>query len=109
MPDLLLRLAFGDGLTQAAGGLLLLGAAMTLLAVSYLAVQYMVALGERRFLWMLAAIALAEPVILATTERDIVAFAAVVFGVQCVAAASVLALGLHTRRWRTPAVPESPV
>ncbi|MEA2228935.1 MAG: hypothetical protein QOF04_2565 [Solirubrobacteraceae bacterium] len=109
MPDLLLRLAFGDGLTQAAGGLLLLGAAMTLLAVSYLAVQYMVALGERRFLWMLAAIALAEPVILATTERDIVAFAAVVFGVQCVAAASVLALGLHTRRWRTPAVPDSPV
>jgi hypothetical protein len=63
----------------------------------------MVALGETRFLWMLGVIALAEPAILATTDRDVVAFAAVVFGVQCVAATSVLALGLRTRRWRASA------
>ncbi|MEY2534608.1 MAG: hypothetical protein QOF29_2518 [bacterium] len=105
VPDLLMRLAFGAGLTQAAGALLLLGAAMTLLAVAYLAVQYMVALGETRFLWMLAVIALAEPVILSTTDRDVVAFASVVFGVQCVAAGSVLALGLRTRRWRSAEAP----
>jgi hypothetical protein len=100
-----MRLAFGADLTQAAGALLLLGAAMTLLAVAYLAVQYMVALGETRFLWMLAVIALAEPVILSTTDRDVVAFASVVFGVQCVAAGSVLALGLRTRRWRSAEAP----
>ena len=38
---------------DAADALLLLGAAMTLLAVAYLTVQYMVALGETRFLWVL--------------------------------------------------------
>jgi O-antigen/teichoic acid export membrane protein len=99
-PKLLLRLAFGPDLTQAAGALIFLGAAMTLLAVAYLTVQYMVALGETRFLWVLGVIALAEPFLLAFTDRGIVGFAGIVFAVQCVAASSVLVLGLRARRVR---------
>src|SRR4051794_3326360 len=99
-PKLLLRLAFGPDLTMASGALIFLGAAMTLLAVAYLTVQYMVALGETRFLWVLAVVALCEPVLLSTTSLGVVAFAAIVFGVQCVVASSVLALGLRARRVR---------
>jgi len=99
-PHLLLRLAFGPGLTQAAGALLLLGAAMTLLAVAYLTVQYMVALGETRFLWVLGVIALAEPALLAATDLSVTGFAGIVFAVQCVVATSVLALGLRAQRAR---------
>jgi O-antigen/teichoic acid export membrane protein len=97
-PELLLRLAFGPDLTQAADALLLLGAAMTLLAVAYLTVQYMVALHETRFLWVLGVVAVAEPFVLAAGRQSIVGFAAIVFGVQCVAASSVLALGVLARR-----------
>jgi hypothetical protein len=74
-----------------------LGAAMTLLAVAYLTVQYMVALGEKRFLWVLAVVALCEPVLLSATSLSIEGFAAIVLGVQCVVAASVLVLGLRAR------------
>jgi glycosyltransferase involved in cell wall biosynthesis/O-antigen/teichoic acid export membrane protein len=96
-PKLLLRIAFGASFTEASGALLLLGAAMTLLAVAYLTVQYMLALGEVRFLWALGLIAIAEPVLLSTSRLGIVAFAAIVFGVQCLAASSVLAFGLRAR------------
>jgi O-antigen/teichoic acid export membrane protein len=97
-PELLLRLAFGEDLTLAADALLLLGAAMTLLAVAYLTVQYMLALHETRFLWVLGVVALAEPFLLGAPDLGIVAFAAIVFGLQCVVASAVLALGLRARR-----------
>jgi O-antigen/teichoic acid export membrane protein len=104
VPDLLLRLAFGPDLTLAAGALIFLGAAMTLLAVAYLTVQYMVALGETRFLWVLLVIACAEPVLLSVNHLSITGFAGVVFAVQCVVATSVLALGLRARRARAAEV-----
>ena len=47
-PSLVLRLAFGEETVQAAGALLVLGFAMTLLAAGYLCVQYMLALREMR-------------------------------------------------------------
>jgi O-antigen/teichoic acid export membrane protein len=97
-PKLLLRIAFGPDLTLAADALLPLGAAMTLLAVAYLTVQYMLALGESRFLWVLAAVAVAEPFLLIAANPGVVAFAGVVFAVQGLAAASVLALGLMAGR-----------
>ena len=97
-PELLLRLAFGPDLTGASDALLVLGAAMTLLAFTYLTVQYMVALGETSFLWVLGAVALAEPFVLTTSGQGIVSFAWIVFGVQFVAAASVLALAVRARR-----------
>jgi O-antigen/teichoic acid export membrane protein len=96
-PHLLLRVAFGPDLAQASGALLLLGAAMTLLAVAYLTVQYMVALHETRFLWVLGVIAVAEPFLL-TAGESIVGFAAIVFGVQCVTTSWVLTLGVRARR-----------
>jgi O-antigen/teichoic acid export membrane protein len=102
-PKLLLRLAFGPDLTQSANALLLLGAAMTLLAVAYLTVQYMVALHETRFLWVLGAVALAEPFLLTAGGESIVDFAAIVFGVQCVTASAMLGLGLGLQRQRAAA------
>jgi O-antigen/teichoic acid export membrane protein len=97
-PRLLLRVAFGPDLTRASDALLPLGAAMTLLAIAYLTVQYMLALGETRFLWVLAVVAVAEPFVLAASNTEVVAFAGIVFAVQGLAACSVLALGLAARR-----------
>jgi hypothetical protein len=77
---------------------------MTLLAVAYLTVQYMVALGETRFLWVLLVIACAEPVLLSVNHLSITGFAGIVFAVQCVVATSVLALGLRARRARAAEV-----
>ena len=73
---------------------------MTLLAVAYLTVQYMVALGETRFLWVLAVIAVAEPVLLSAKNLTVTGFAGIVFAVQTVVAVSVLVLGLRARRAR---------
>jgi O-antigen/teichoic acid export membrane protein len=98
VPKLLLRVAFGPDLTDASGALLLLGGAMTLLAVAYLTVQYMVALRATHFLWVLGVVAVAEPFLLTAAGHSIVGFAAIVFGVQCVAASAVLALGLRAQR-----------
>jgi O-antigen/teichoic acid export membrane protein len=94
-PELLLRLAFGEEFTEAAGALAVLGAAMTLLAAAYLAVQYMLALGRFTFLYVLGVVAIVEPVLLAAGGRSIVGFAAMVFGLQCVAASGVLALSMR--------------
>jgi glycosyltransferase involved in cell wall biosynthesis/O-antigen/teichoic acid export membrane protein len=96
-PHLLLKIAFGERLTQASSALVVLGAAMTLLAVAYLSVQYMIALGQRSFLWVLGLVAIVEPLLLAAGGASILSFAAVVFGLQCVAASGVLALGLRAR------------
>jgi hypothetical protein len=74
-----------------------LGLAMTLLAVAYLTVQYMVALGEVRFLWVLAVVAVAEILLLFGGSPSITGFAAVVLGAQVIAAGAVLALGLRAR------------
>ena len=95
VPNLLLRLAFGEEFTPAAGALIVLGAAMTLLAVAYLAVQYMLALRRSAFLWLLGLVALAEPFLLTAGDLSLLSFSAVVFALQGVAAAGALALGLR--------------
>lgn len=94
-PTLLLELAFGPDGADGADALLLLGVAMTLLAVAYLTVQFMLALHEQRFLWVLAVIAVAEVAILFTGDFGIVAFASIVLGVQVLAAGALLVLGLR--------------
>jgi glycosyltransferase involved in cell wall biosynthesis/O-antigen/teichoic acid export membrane protein len=96
----LLRIAFGPRFTLGAGALPLLGLAMALLAVAYLTVQYMLALGETRFLWVLGVVAIAEPLLLGSNQFGVVSFAAIVFGIQCVVASSILAMGLRARRRR---------
>jgi O-antigen/teichoic acid export membrane protein len=99
-PDLILGLAFGDDLTAASRALLLVGAAMTLLAVAYLTVQYLLGLHDTRFLPVLALIAVAEPFLLLLAGERIVAFAAIVLAVQCAAAGAMLVLALLAPRPR---------
>jgi O-antigen/teichoic acid export membrane protein len=97
MPKLLLRIAFGPDLTGASDALFILGVAMTVLAVAYLTVQYMLALGEARFLWVLGVVAIIEPLLLSRGNPDILSFSAIVLGLQVLAASGVLALGWRAR------------
>jgi glycosyltransferase involved in cell wall biosynthesis/O-antigen/teichoic acid export membrane protein len=98
VPEQLLRVAFGPDLTQGASALPVLGIAMTLLAVAYLTVQYMVALGELKFVWVLGVVAIVEPFLLSAGHLTLLSFATVVLGLQLVAASGMLALGLRARR-----------
>jgi O-antigen/teichoic acid export membrane protein len=95
-PHLLLRLAFGPKRTGAADSLFVLGAAFTVLAATYLAIQYMLALKRTWFLIVLAAVAIAEPILLLNASRQPAQFAAVVLGIQAIGA--LLAFGLALRR-----------
>jgi glycosyltransferase involved in cell wall biosynthesis/O-antigen/teichoic acid export membrane protein len=97
MPKLLLRIAFGPDLTGASDALFILGVAMTVLAVAYLTVQYMLALGEARFLWVLGVVAIIEPLLLSRGNPGILSFSAIVLGLQVLAASGVLALGWRAR------------
>lgn len=93
----LLQAAFGADRLLALDALLPLGVAFTLLALTYLAIQYLLALRRTAFLAPLGAIAIAEPVLLLTAAPSTPdGFAAVVLGVQAVAAT--VALGLAFTR-----------
>jgi O-antigen/teichoic acid export membrane protein len=93
----LLQAAFGADRLLAVDALLPLGVAFTLLALTYLAIQYLLALRRTAFLLPLGAIALAEPVLLLTVAPENPdGFAAVVLAIQAVAA--VVALGLAFAR-----------
>lgn len=98
-PETVLRLAFGEETVVAADALFVLGCAMTLLAVGYLAVQYMLALGRVAFLPALGVVAFAEVLLLGGLGiESLVTFAAIVLGLQAAAALSVLLIGLMPRR-----------
>jgi O-antigen/teichoic acid export membrane protein len=93
----LLQAAFGADRLLAVDALLPLGVAFTLLALTYLAIQYLLALRQTTFLAPLGAVALAEPALLLTAAPSTPdGFAAVVLGIQAVAA--VVALGLAFTR-----------
>jgi O-antigen/teichoic acid export membrane protein len=95
-PRLLLRLAFGPHRLRASGSLFILGAAFTVLAATYLAIQYLLALKRTWFLVVIAAVAFAEPVLLLHASRRPAGFAAVVLAVQALGA--VAAFGFALRR-----------
>ncbi len=97
VPHVLLKVAFGPKLTQASGALILLGIAMTLLAVAYLTVQYMLALGRVSFMWVLGLVAVLEPIALIAGHYSLLGYATVVLGVQCAVALGVVTLGLRAR------------
>ncbi|RKQ86627.1 glycosyltransferase involved in cell wall biosynthesis [Solirubrobacter pauli] len=104
-PATVLRLAFGPETVVAADALFVLGCAMTLLAIGYLAVQYMLALGRVSFLPALAAVAVAEIALLGGLGiESLVTFAAIVLGLQAAAALSVLAIGLLPGRRTVAAI-----
>jgi O-antigen/teichoic acid export membrane protein len=99
-PRLLIRLAFGANRLLAVDALFILGVAFTVLAATYLAVQYLLALKRTWFLLAIGAVAVAEPILLLHAPRKPVGFAVVVLGVQLVAA--VVAFGLALRRQKPP-------
>jgi O-antigen/teichoic acid export membrane protein len=90
-PELLLRTAFGPEYEPGADVLLTLGLAFALLAASYLAAQYQLGLHRRAFLAVLAAAAIAEPLLL-IGAADLESFAVRVLAVQAAAAVALLAL-----------------
>ena len=94
----LLRIGFGPHRLAATDSLLVLGLAFTVLACTYLAIQYMLALKRTRFLIVLAAVAIAEPVLLLQASRKPTGFAAVVLAVQAVGALLAFALALRRDR-----------
>lgn len=96
-PTLLLRIAFGDSLTQADDALPVLGVAMTLLAAAYLTVQYMIALGNSGYLWALGVVAVAEPFVLAAGDFSLDSYALAVLVLQAIACAGVVLVSLRRR------------
>jgi len=105
-PRLLLKLAFGPKRLMAADSLFVLGAAFTVLAATYLAIQYMLALRRTWFLVVIGAVAVAEPILLLNASRKPADFAAVVLAIQAVGA--VLAFGMALRRDRAAEAVVSP-
>jgi O-antigen/teichoic acid export membrane protein len=91
----LLRIAFGADRTGASDSLLILGVAFTVLACTYLAVQYMLAQRRTGFLLFLGLVAIAEPVLLLQAPRNPAGFAAVVLAIQVVGAIVAFALALR--------------
>ncbi len=96
IPHLLLTIAFSKKRATASGSLIVLGCAFAVLATTYLAVQYLLALRRTWFLVPLGLIAAAEPLILAQAPHRPAGFAIVILGVQ--AAAAVVAFLFALRR-----------
>jgi O-antigen/teichoic acid export membrane protein len=92
---LLIKLAFGSNRLLAVDALFILGVAFTVLAATYLAVQYMLALKRTWFLLPLGAVAVAEPILLLNASHQPKQFALVVLGVQV--AGALVAFGMALR------------
>jgi O-antigen/teichoic acid export membrane protein len=99
----LLAAVFGKDKAIASASLLPLGAAFTVLAATYLAVQYMLALKRVWFLPAIGVVAAIEPVLLLQASRHPASFATVVLLVQVIGAAVVYVAALARRPVLTPA------
>ncbi|MFL5823871.1 MAG: lipopolysaccharide biosynthesis protein [Solirubrobacteraceae bacterium] len=99
----LLSAVFGPKKATASDSLLVLGLAFTVLACTYLAIQYMLALKRTRFLVAIGVVAAAEPILLLQASRHPSGFAGVVLAVQAVGA--VVAFALALRREKAPPGP----
>jgi O-antigen/teichoic acid export membrane protein len=91
----LLAAVFGDDLTAASAALPWLGLAMSLLACSYLSVQYLLALGHAGFIWVLAAAAVMEVVLLSAVGANLTGVAIALFVLQLACASIILTLSLR--------------
>jgi hypothetical protein len=69
---------------------------MTLLACTYLAAQYLLALGRSAFVWLLAVAAAVEIGLLAAIGADLEQVALALFGVQLCCAGLMLRVGFRT-------------
>jgi len=95
----LLRIVFGPDLTDASDALPFLGLAMSLLAVSYLSVQYLLAMGKASFLVVLAAGLIVEVPVLLSIGDDLTAIAIALLCIQGVCASVILTMAM---RQKTP-------
>jgi O-antigen/teichoic acid export membrane protein len=77
------------------GALPFFGLAMSMLALTYLATQYQLALHRSRFLLVLALGGLAQPVILAAVGDDLTGLALALLGLHVAVAAAMLVLALR--------------
>jgi O-antigen/teichoic acid export membrane protein len=103
---LLIRIGFGADHAGASGSLLVLGIGFSVLACTYLAIQYLLALHRTWFLAPLAVIAVFEPIALLHASRRPERFAVVVLVVQLAAAA--IAYGFALRADHGGASPGDP-
>ena len=103
---LLIKAAFGASKTTAANSLLVLGLAFSVLACTYLAIQYMLAQRRTWFLVILAVVAVAEPILLLNASHQPKSFAAVVLAIQAVGA--IVAFGCALRPDRAQVTPPGP-
>ena len=92
----MIRSVFTSKKATASDSLLPLGAAFTVLACTYLAIQYMLALKRTWSLLAVGVIAVAEPVLLLQASRNPPSFATVVLAIQ--AAGALVAFTLALRR-----------
>jgi O-antigen/teichoic acid export membrane protein len=90
----LLKAAFGAKRLKATDSLFVLGVAFTVLAATYLAIQYMLALRRTWFLVVIGAVAVAEPILLLQASHKPAGFATVVLGVQAAGAVVAFAMAL---------------
>jgi O-antigen/teichoic acid export membrane protein len=106
---LLISTVFGSAKATASDSLLPLGAAFTVLACTYLAIQYMLALKRTWFLLAVGAVAIAEPILLLQASRNPPAFASVVLAIQAAGALAAFTLALRANpRRRATAVSVEP-
>jgi len=105
VPGTVLKVGFDVDVAGADGALVVLGAAMTLLAIASLAVQFMLAIEHYSFMWLLAMVAAVEPFLLSNAGTSLVGLATLVLALQCLAAGGMLALSLRAPRRSAPALP----
>jgi O-antigen/teichoic acid export membrane protein len=96
VPHPFLQAVFGSNLALASGALPLLALAMVLLASSYLAVQYLIAMQRWRFIWALAIAAVLEPLLLSGIGSRPTTVALGLAGVQLLVAVGAIRLGFSS-------------
>jgi len=101
----LLKIAFGANRTAASDSLIVLGVAFTILACTYLAIQYMLAQKRASFLLPVGLVAVAEPILLLNASTKPASFAAVVLGVQAAAAVVAFTIALWPSRKPAGGIP----
>ncbi|HEX6460660.1 MAG TPA: oligosaccharide flippase family protein [Thermoleophilaceae bacterium] len=94
---LLLDKAFGKDFATADTALPILGVAMTFLAITYLCVQYLLALHRSRFVLVLAAGAVLDPLLLLLAGHKLTSIALVLAALQAALAAAIAMISLRTR------------
>ena len=104
----LISAVYGAKKASASGSLLPLGAAFTVLACTYLVIQYMLALKRTWFLIAMGVVAIAEPVLLLQASHKPASFAAVVLAIQAVGALLAFAIALGRRDTKPPTTGGNP-